>query len=398
MTAPGLGGQLSAPFLDDTCTPVRDRLLARLGEHYRPLTREVAIDLMVDDAPTLSGRFTLGAALTFAPWGTRTNMGQADASIGLREALLCAMLDDPYGSDTRNASAQSLGGVRVDGSAALAGYWLQLLKRPSARIRRALARALARAPASLDTIAEIDARNPTAPAHASMVYAALGQALRRYEPIVLRRLLRWPELDWTLDDWRRHEGATRLRRNPVSGAWQSVGAFLDDMRVAYAGAAPYTDGCQMPAHWEPRFAFPLPAPGAFSPGQLWAGRARGAAPVTRLHCDAATSFLAQLCGRKRVRIYAPAQQDALYALDAFNTHRPCLIDGDTPDLARFPRFAEARGTDVTIAPGDLLVLPAGWFHAVWALDDVLSISRLASDAALARACRTALRIQEKAWT
>jgi hypothetical protein len=378
--------------------PLPDRLLARLAKHYRPLAREVAIDLTVDDARTLSGRFTLGAALTFAPWHARTGMRPAEASIGLSEALLRAMLDDPYGSDARDARAQSLGGVRVDGSSALARYWLQLLKRPSARICRALARALARAPAALDTIAEVDAHNGASAARASTVYAALGQALRRCEPIVLRGLLRWPECNWTLDDWHRHEGATRLRRDPVSGAWQNVGAFLADMRAAHTGAAPYTDGCQMPAHWEPRFVLPLPAPGAFSPGQLWAGRARGATPVTRLHCDAASSFLAQLCGAKRVRIYAPAQQDALYALDAFNTYRPCLVDGDRPDLARFPRFAEARGADVTIGPGDLLVLPAGWFHAVWAIDDVLSISRFANEAAIARACRTAQNTQEKPWT
>jgi ribosomal protein L16 Arg81 hydroxylase len=116
----------------------------------------------------------------------------------------------------------------------------------------------------------------------------------------------------------------------------------------------------------------------FGPAQLWFGRRRDHALVTRLHCDLANSFLAQVHGRKRVRLFSPSQDEALYALDAFNTYRPCRVDAAAPDLARFPRFAEARGVDVVIEPGDLLVIPTGWFHCVWALDHVLSISRFVS--------------------
>ena len=98
-----------------------------------------------------------------------------------------------------------------------------------------------------------------------------------------------------------------------------------------------------------------------------------------MHCDLANSFLAQLHGRKRVRLYAPAQERAVYAVDAFNTYRPCRVDVAAPDLTRFPRFADALGVDVMLEPGDLLVIPTGWFHCVWALDHVLSISRFADD-------------------
>jgi len=34
-----------------------------------------------------------------------------------------------------------------------------------------------------------------------------------------------------------------------------------------------------------------------------------------------------------------------------------------------------------LASGDLLIIPTGWFHCVWALDNVLSISRVMSDEA-----------------
>lgn len=363
------------------------RLLERLGEHYQPLARELSVDLAVDDDRSLSGRFTFGAALSFDPAQAASRATPAHARIGLRGALLHAMLDDPQGFDARGAFAQALGGIRIEGSPTLAGYWLQLFKRPPLRARRVLARALARAPAALDYVPGIDASGRDA-ASGRAIRAAVAVALRSCVPLVLRGILRWPELDWNLDDWRSREGATRLRRDPVSGAWQSVGTFLAALRDPRAGLACYTDGCALPPAWEARFALPLPAQEAFGAGQLWAGCSRGATPVTRLHCDAAGSFLAQVYGRKRVRVYAPAQQHALYALDAFNMYRPCQVDCGEPDFARFPRFAHARGADVTIAPGDLLVLPAGWFHAVWALDDVLSISRFASDAAILRACRS----------
>lgn len=373
-----------------TTGALQARLVERLGEHYQPLAHELAVDLAIDDDRSLSGRFTLGATLSFEAARAVSRATPAHARIGLRGALLQAMLDDPHGFDSRGALAQALGGIRVEGSPTLAGYWLQLLKRPPLRARRVLARALGRAPAALDDVPCIDAHGRDA-ASERATRGALACALQSCVPLVLRGVLRWPELDWNLDDWRERERTTRLRRDPASGAWQSVGTFLATLRDPHAGPAPYTDGCALPPAWEARFALPLPAPEAFGPGQLWAGRARGATPVTRLHCDVATSFLAQLHGRKRVRVYAPAQQHALYALDAFNMYRPCRVDCGAPDLARFPRFAQARGADVTIARGDLLVLPAGWFHAVWALDDVLSISRFASDAAIVRACRDNVR-------
>src|ERR1700754_3729095 len=76
----------------------------------------------------------------------------AKARITLNRTLLSAMLDEPTGFDPRSAAAMALGGVRIEGSARLAAYWLQLLKRPSAAGRAALERARRRAPASLGDV------------------------------------------------------------------------------------------------------------------------------------------------------------------------------------------------------------------------------------------------------
>ena len=352
-------------------------LEARLSEHYVAPPQAVAVDLIVSDCADASRRFTFGPRIesTSIP---PDDVHRAAARITLSRALLSAMLDDPTGFDPRSAAAMAFGGVRIDGAERLAAYWLQLLKRPSAAARMALERARRRAPAALATVPALQASG----CGDQDLHAALADTLDASVPLVLRGMVSWPEVAWTLDDWRTHEGATVLRANPSSGLPQTVADFIDGFAVqplASAGAATYTEGCLLPPAWEARFSLPMLPARMFGAGQLWFGRASAAALVTRLHCDLANSFLAQIHGRKRVRLYAPAQEGAVYALDAFNTYRPCRVDVAAPDLTRFPRFAGALGVDVMLEPGDLLVIPTGWFHCVWALDHVLSISRFADD-------------------
>ncbi|CAE6731900.1 hypothetical protein R69888_02101 [Paraburkholderia haematera] len=356
-------------------------LEARLGEHYVAPPQAVAVDLIVSDCADASRRFTLAPMIVSTPIPP-DGANYAAARITLSRAVLSAMLDDPTGFDPRSAAAMALGGVRIEGTERLAAYWLQLLKRPSAAARMALGRARRRAPEVLATVPAVQAGGSNNDHLHEQLRAALADTLDASVPLVLRGLLDWPEVAWTLDDWRTLEGTTVLRADPSSGLPQTVANFIDGFaahRVADAGAATYTEGCLLPPAWEARFALPMLPTHMFGAGQLWFGRAGGAVLVTRLHCDLANSFLAQIHGRKRVRLYAPAQESAVYALDAFNTYRPCRVDVAAPDLRRFPRFADAKGVDVVLEPGDLLVIPTGWFHCVWALDHVLSISRFADD-------------------
>jgi ribosomal protein L16 Arg81 hydroxylase len=44
-----------------------------------------------------------------------------------------------------------------------------------------------------------------------------------------------------------------------------------------------------------------------------------------------------------------------------------------PDLDRFPLFENATETDFTLYPGELLIIPRGWYHTVRALDTTMSI-------------------------
>jgi len=359
--------------------PSLSQLAARLAEHYVAPPRAAVLDLIVSDDAQASRRFVLGPSIDMSALPEDGGKSAAAARITVSAAMLAAILSDPTGFDIRSAASLALGGVRIEGAPQLAAYWLQLLKRPSQEGRAALARARERAPQWLDAVPALDARHGHDRSLARLIASVRDSSI----PLHLRRVLRWPETAWTLADWRQREASTVLRTNPANGRPQCIGEFIDALDAPASHAAtdsPYTEGCLLPAGWEARFTMPVLPASMFGAAQLWFGRRRDHALVTRLHCDLANSFLAQVHGRKRVRLYSPSQDEAVYALDAFNTYRPCRVDAAAPDLARFPLFAGARGVDVILEPGDLLVIPTGWFHCVWALDHVLSISRFVSDA------------------
>ena len=45
------------------------------------------------------------------------------------------------------------------------------------------------------------------------------------------------------------------------------------------------------------------------------------------------------------------------------------VDISLPDLERFPRFVEAKRTQCVLRPGDVLFMPAFWWHEVQSYPD-----------------------------
>lgn len=91
--------------------------------------------------------------------------------------------------------------------------------------------------------------------------------------------------------------------------------------------------------------------------------------TTNLHQDiwSTHAWLGQLQGRKKWVLFSPDQKDFLY--------KNCwAVRPDNPDLARFPRFAEARGVETTLGPGEIIFVPGNWVHWVTSLDPTLSIT------------------------
>jgi hypothetical protein len=105
----------------------------------------------------------------------------------------------------------------------------------------------------------------------------------------------------------------------------------------------------------------------------WVGP-RGA--VTGLHNDDEDNLLAQLCGRKRVLIYEPAERPNLYVNSKYDSGTECCDACPVaPDLARHPLLRNARPPlAVTLEPGDALFLPKFWFHHVTSLSTTISVN------------------------
>ena len=102
---------------------------------------------------------------------------------------------------------------------------------------------------------------------------------------------------------------------------------------------------------------------------IWIGnRTRIAA-----HYDLPDNIAVVAAGRRRFTLFPPEQLENLYIgpLDFTPAGQAIsLVDFRQPDLARFPRFAEAmRHAQVAeLAPGDALFIPSMWWHHIEALD------------------------------
>lgn len=96
---------------------------------------------------------------------------------------------------------------------------------------------------------------------------------------------------------------------------------------------------------------------------LWYGPGGSVSP---LHYDTQPNLLCQLRGRKTVHLYAPEEIDNLYP---FPFHRPWMhisqVNVTQPDLARFPKYENAKKLVAELEPGDMLHIPLFYWHAVF---------------------------------
>ena len=91
---------------------------------------------------------------------------------------------------------------------------------------------------------------------------------------------------------------------------------------------------------------------------------------TRLHVDpwSSDALLCQIYGRKDFVMYDPSQA-------SFLTHAGKMVDIESPDLRLFPNFANARPyVQDTLEPGEIVLVPAGWFHHFNSVTDSISLT------------------------
>lgn len=102
---------------------------------------------------------------------------------------------------------------------------------------------------------------------------------------------------------------------------------------------------------------------------LWVGTPTRVAA----HNDFPDNLACVAAGRRRFTLFPPDQFRNLYLGPVDNTPagRPIsMVDFRAPDLARYPRFADAlaHAQTVLLEPGDALHIPSMWWHHVEALD------------------------------
>jgi hypothetical protein len=96
--------------------------------------------------------------------------------------------------------------------------------------------------------------------------------------------------------------------------------------------------------------------------------------VTPAHFDRQDNFNVQVTGRKRWTLFAPGDSDNLYFLQEVPVPIYSPVDVEHPDMRRHPRFRAAQPYETVLRPGDVLYLPAGWWHHVRTLEMSITLN------------------------
>lgn len=348
------------------------RLIQKLQELYTPPDQPGSLQLHVRGHDALNCFFQLGNQLD----AVQAEVREADAHLHVTISALNYILEREDVLDLRVPPLVQA--VSSTGRESLVQHFEQLLKRPSQRVQ-AVVTALARNPvAACSSIMETDGAD---------VQTALA-AMLDSRPVCFRKAIGSEVTQWGLDDLAERFGSVPLRKSPTTGKVETFGEFVAACRSSGAGRV-YTNGCAVPAAFDALLEFPFFRPQDYSASRLWFGR-KCDRLITRLHRDFANSFLGHIWGTKRMYLYHPDQIDFLYMVPSHNNYQISRIDPLEPDYERFPLLAHAKPLVIDLEPGDLLIIPTGWFHCVAAPTDVLSVSRFLENDDVQRLARASM--------
>jgi len=118
-------------------------------------------------------------------------------------------------------------------------------------------------------------------------------------------------------------------------------------------------------YWPPYFTKP-------GPPRFWLGPA---GTVTPLHADYDDNIFVQVWGLKRIFLAPPHHDEFLYSREANALLFGSPFDPEAPDFVKFPLARQAALVECVVQPGDMLYVPAGWYHQVRSLTFSLSANR-----------------------
>lgn len=204
------------------------------------------------------------------------------------------------------------------------------------------------------------------------------------QPFLLTELVgRWPLSQLDITVLRQQYGQMPVRARVgdyINTAFAPDRAMQDMTLVDYlehcvsdeSGLPPYLGNLELRelnalCHW-PNFFEKM------GPPRFWIGPA---GCITPLHCDYDDNVFAQVWGKKRVWLAPPHHDQYLYPKQANAILFGSPFDPDHPDLERFPLARQAALVCCEVQPGEMLYIPAGWYHQVSSLTFSLSSNRWA---------------------
>ncbi|NWT15051.1 KDM8 demethylase, partial [Vireo altiloquus] len=96
--------------------------------------------------------------------------------------------------------------------------------------------------------------------------------------------------------------------------------------------------------------------------------------ISPLHQDPQQNFLAQVFGRKYIRLCSPQDSENLYPHESQILHNTSQVDVEDPDLVKFPNFTKAAFQSCILMPGQILFIPVKYWHYVRSLELSFSVS------------------------
>jgi hypothetical protein len=214
---------------------------------------------------------------------------------------------------------------------------------------------------------------------------------------------RWPLFDLTPADLRAVFGDVQVRarvgdyintafapdramQDMALRDYLDAAAASNSATSATSGPPPYLGNLELRllnrlCHWPTWFD-------KMGPPRFWLGPA---GTVTPLHCDYDDNIFAQVWGSKRIFLAPPHHDAYLYPKEANAILSGSPFDPEAPDFERFPLARQAHLVECIVAPGEMLYVPAGWYHQVRALTFSLSSNRWARAMPLALGDGGALR-------
>lgn len=226
----------------------------------------------------------------------------------------------------------------------------------------------------------------------------IEQVIRGGVPVLLRNTVaaRWP----AIKRWKMSYLQSFLGKTVLSGRNSTLPTFIPsgdrqislDMRQTHV-AADFTMATFREQIGSPHYLYysgditdwgvlakdidvkPFERSGQSSMSMIWMGHA---GVVANTHYDTSLNFHAQIVGYKRWTLFPPTAADEVYPFSSLHPHyRQSQVDFAAPlDHAHYPRAAGARGSQVVVAPGEVLFVPPFWFHRVETVELAVSLSVL----------------------